>query len=108
LSHPACIPFRCAQIHNVRRTSLLPLLLLHGAVPYSYSRESVQSTLDCRTQNAPPPLTPEMAILRQAGLPYIDHPRILPRSSARTERPPFFRLNLLKRPWRSEFTGRLA
>ncbi|MFN9899884.1 MAG: hypothetical protein ACK55Z_14065 [bacterium] len=39
----------------MRRTSLLPLLSLHGAVPYSYSRKSVRSTLDCRTQNAPPP-----------------------------------------------------
>ena len=51
-------------------------------------------------------LTPEMAILRQAGLPYIDRPRILPHSPARTERPLFFRLNLLERPCRSEFTGR--
>jgi hypothetical protein len=60
---PCAYPIRGAQIRNVRRTSLLPLLSLHGAVPYSYSRESVQSTLDCRTQNAPPPLTPETAIL---------------------------------------------
>jgi hypothetical protein len=75
---PCAYPIRGAQIRNVRRTSLLPLLSLHGAVPYSYSRKSVQSTLDCRTQNAPPPLTPEMAILRQAGLPYIDRPRIPP------------------------------
>ena len=75
---PCAYPIRGAQIRNVRRTSLLPLLSLHGAVPYSYSRKSVRSTLDCRTQNAPPPLMPETAILRQAGLPYIDRPRILP------------------------------
>ncbi len=53
-----------------------------------------------------PLLTPEMAILRQAGLPYIDRPRILPHSPARTERPLFFWLNRLERPCRPEFTGR--
>ncbi len=36
---PCAYPIRGAQIRNVRRTSLLPLLSLHGAVPYSYSRE---------------------------------------------------------------------
>ncbi len=103
---PCAYPIRGAQIRNVRRTSLLPLLSLHGAVPYSYSRKSVRSTLDCRTRNAPPPSMPETAILRQAGLPYIDRPRILPHSPAHTERPLFFRPNLLERPCRSEFTGR--
>jgi hypothetical protein len=37
-----------------------------------------------------------MAISRQAGLPYFDRPRIPPHSSACTERPPFFWLNLAR------------
>ena len=49
--------------------------------------------------------SPERRCLRQAGLPYIDRPRIPPHSSARTERPPFFWLNLLQRSCCSELTG---
>ncbi len=85
---------------------LLPLLPLHGAVPYSYSCESVQSALDCRIQNAPPPLTPEMAILRQAGLPHLTVLEFLrtppPVPSAHLS----FWLNLPKRSCSSESTGR--
>ncbi len=73
---------------------LLPLLPLHGAVLYSYSRESVQSALDCRIQNAPPPLTPETAISASVRSASLDRPRIPPHSSARTACSPL----LLARP----------
>jgi hypothetical protein len=79
---------------------------LHGAVQYSYSRESVQSALDCRIQNAPPPLMPEMAISASVRSASLDRPRIPPHSSARTARPPLFWLDLPKRFCCSETTGR--
>ncbi len=79
---------------------------MHSAVLYSYSRESVQSALDCRIQNAPPPLTPEMAISASVRSASLDRPRIPPHSSARIERPPLFWLDLPKRFRCSESTGR--
>ncbi|MFO0005429.1 MAG: hypothetical protein ACK559_30305 [bacterium] len=44
--------------------------------------------------------------MRQAGLPYVTDLEFLRTFSARTERPPFFRLHLLERSCRSELTGR--
>jgi hypothetical protein len=90
----------------MRRTLLLPLLPLHGAVPYSYSRESVQSASDCRIQNAPPPFYAGDGDFAPGRSALLDRPRIPPHSSTRTERPPFFWLNLPKRSCCSESTGR--
>ena len=85
---------------------VLSALSLHGAVPYSYSRKSVRSTLDCRTQNAPPPLMPETAILRQAGLPYIDRPRILPHFPRSYRAPTLLPAKPARAPLLLSFTGR--
>jgi hypothetical protein len=75
---------------------------LHGAVPYSYPRKGVQSALDCRIQNAPPPLMPEKAtsaLVRPAAL---GRPRIPSRSSAHTARSPLVWLVLLARSCHAE------
>ncbi len=66
--------------------------VLARCLPYSCSRESVQSASDCRIRIAPPPLTPEMAISASVRSALLDRPQIPPHSSARTEHPPFFRL----------------
>ena len=49
---------------------------------------------------------PEIALFASGRSALYDRPRIPPHFPARTERPPFFRLNLLERSYRSEFTGR--
>jgi hypothetical protein len=43
---------------------------LHDAVPYSSPRKGVQSALDCRIQNTPPPLTTEKATFFKSCLPH--------------------------------------
>jgi hypothetical protein len=70
---------------------------LQGAVPHSYPRKGVQSALDCRIQNAPPPLMPEKAPSASVRPAALGRPRIPPRSSARTARSPLFWLDLLAR-----------
>ncbi len=70
---------------------------LNGAVPYSYPRKGVQSALDCRIQNAPPPLMPEKAPSASVRPAALGRPRIPPRSSACTARSPLFWLDLLAR-----------
>ena len=49
---------------------------------------------------------PEIALFASGRSALCDRPRIPPHSLARTERPPFFRLNLLEHSCRSELTGR--
>jgi hypothetical protein len=78
---------------------------LHGAVPYSYPRKGVQSALDCRIQNDPPPLTPEMATSASVRPAALGRPRIPPHSSARTAHSPLFWPDLLKRSCCVEVAG---
>jgi hypothetical protein len=105
LSLPARILSGARKVTTCGAHCSFSCVSLHGAVPYSYPREGVQSALDCRIQNAPPPLTPEMAIPASVRSALLDRPRIPPRSSARTVRSPLFWLNLLKRFCCSEITG---
>ncbi len=87
----------CAKSQREAHAAL-SALSLHGAVPYSYSRESVQSTSDCRIQIAPPPLAPEMATsasVRSAYLTVLKFPRappLVPRALSLLARPAQARL----------------
>ncbi|MFN9905027.1 MAG: hypothetical protein ACK56F_02735, partial [bacterium] len=72
--------------------------VLARCLPYSCSRESVQSASDCRIQTAPPPLTPEMAISasgRSASLTVLKFPcapPLAPRAPSLLARPAKARL----------------
>ena len=67
-------------------------LSLHGACRTAALVRAFRALQICRIQIAPPPLTPEMAISSSGRSALLDRPQIPPHSSARTERPPFFRL----------------
>jgi hypothetical protein len=105
LSLPARILSGVRGIAKCGTRCLSRFVSLHGAVPYSYPRKGVQSALDCRIQNAPPPLTPEMAISASVRSASLDRPRIPPHSSACTARSLLFWPDLLKRFCCAEITG---
>jgi hypothetical protein len=72
----------------VWRTLLVPLCVLARCRAVQLPRKGVQSALDCRIQNAPPPLMPEKATSASVRPAAHGRPRIPPRSSARTARSP--------------------
>ncbi len=86
-----CRVAKCGARCSSRHVSLL------GAVPYSSPRKGVQSALDFRIQNAPPPLMPEKATSAYVRPAALGRPRIPSLSSARTARAPRVRLALLSR-----------